>query len=69
MKPNLPKLRAEYRAADRAWRAAVEARGLDLYSDAAEGGWIGRGKNKQRDELGKLFDEMERARLAQTGGE
>lgn len=63
-KPNLAKLRAEYNAAERAWRNAAEARGLSIYDDAAEGQLVGRGKAKQPDELRKLFDAREAAREA-----
>lgn len=66
-KPNLPRLREAYRNARHAWADAVAARGLDPYSDEAEGKLVGRGKNKQPDELRKLFDAMEAARLDYAG--
>lgn len=67
--PNLPKLREAYIKARRAWLAVLNARAIDLYSDEAEGGFVGRGAHKQRDELGKLFDAHEAARDAYINGE
>lgn len=68
-RPNLPALRDRWLHAERAWRAAVSARGIDLYSDAAEGKLIGRGKHKTPDDLRRLFDARTRALEAYQGGE
>jgi len=66
--PNFNALRAAYLTKRNLWLAAVDARGLDMYADEAEGGYVGRGKQRQRDELGRLFDAMEDARAAYFGG-
>lgn len=68
-RPNLPALRSRWLDTERAWRAAVASRGFDLYSDAAEGKLIGRGKHKTPDELRRLFDVRTRALEAYQGGE
>lgn len=67
-KPNLPKLRAAYIDARKAWLRECAARGVDMYSDAAEGGHVGRGKARERDYLGRLFDAHEAAKRAYIGG-
>lgn len=68
-KPNLPRLRERFREAGRAWRELCEQRGIDIYSDAAEGKMIGRGKARAPDDLKRAFDAFEEARLALGGGE
>ena len=68
-KPNLPRLREQFREAGRAWRDLCTSRGVDIYSDAAEGKLIGRGKSRAPDELRRAFDRFETARLAYLGGE
>jgi hypothetical protein len=65
--PNRTKLRGEWVAAEREWREAVAQSGLDLYDDAAEGRMVGRGKNKEPDELRKLFMAAQEARDAYFG--
>lgn len=69
MKANLVRLRERFREAGRAWRVLCEARGIDIYSDAAEGKLIGRGKARAPDDLKRAFDAFEAARLAWLGGE
>lgn len=59
--PNRVQLRERWLVAERAWRAAVRERGLDLYSTAAEGETAGRGAKKAPVELRSLFDARERA--------
>lgn len=67
-KPNLPALKSRYIEARNAWLAALDARGIDMYADAAEGKEIGRGKARGPDDLRKLYDAQEAARLAWLGG-
>jgi hypothetical protein len=59
---NIPLLRARWLAAEREWRNAVAEAGLDLYSEAAEGQMLGRGKSKYPDALRRLFMQAQVAR-------
>ncbi len=68
MKDNLPLLRAEWLAAERLWRSACAAEGVCIYSDAAEGQMIGRGKTRAPNRLKVLFDAADLARAAYFGG-
>ena len=68
MKDNLPLLRAEWLAAERAWRGACAAEGVSIYADAAEGRMTGRGAARQPDRLKTLFDAAGEARAAYFGG-
>lgn len=67
MTANLNTLRQAANDTHRAWLKGVHALGLDPYSDDAEGKLVGKGKHKQPDELRKLFDAMEAARLDYAG--
>jgi len=64
---NRVKLREQFNSAWRAWTHAVSEAGVDLYSDAAEGKMIGRGKAARPDDLRRLYLAMEAARVAMGG--
>lgn len=65
---NLNELRGAYIVARRAWATRCARDGIALYAAAAEGKLVGRGKARAPDEIKRLYDAQEAARLAWLGG-